>query len=153
MKLVTCSLVALTMLAMSAGEVSAQSASQVIRFSVRVQQHAVVQQMPSAMSPRGNTAAVATGSYGFTANEANRKITASLDQPMPRGSALAVMMAAPAGARSAGETTLGTDAVDLVSAIPASQSSGLPVRYAVRAPDGFGNSEQRLVTYTVTAAP
>jgi hypothetical protein len=153
MKLATCSIAALTLLALSTKPVSAQTATQIIRFSVQVQQHAVVQEMPSAMSPRGKSAAVATGSYGFTANESNRKITASLDEAMPRGATLAVTMAAPAGARSAGETTLGTNAVDLVTAIPASQSSGLPVRYAVRAPDGLGDSEQRLVTYTVTAAP
>jgi hypothetical protein len=153
MTLTTRSIAALTMFALSAAPAAAQTATQVVRFQVLVQQHAVVQQMPSAMAPRGKAAAVATGSYGFAANESNRKITASLDQAMPNGSSLAVTMAAPDGARSAGETILGTDAVDLVTAIPVSQSSGLPVRYTVRAPDGLDASEQRVVTYTVTAAP
>lgn len=153
MKLAIRSLATVSLLALSSSAASAQSATQVIRFSVQVQQHAVVQEMPSAMALRGKSAAVAAGTYGFTANEANRKITASLDEAMPNGSSLAVTMAAPAGARSAGETVLGTGAVDLVTAIPASQSSGLPVRYAVRAPGGLSDPEQRLVTYTVTAAP
>jgi hypothetical protein len=72
---------------------------------------------------------------------------------MPSGSSLVVVMTAPTGGRSAGESTLGTDAVDVVTAIPASDSSGLPVRYSVRAPSGIGSAALRTVTYTVTTAP
>jgi len=146
-------MVILALFAATAPVVAAQSATQVVRFRVLPQQQSVVQHMPAAMAPRGAAGAEATGSYGFASNDSNRKITASLDQAMPNGASLAVAMTAPAGARSAGESTLGTEAVDVVTAIPASQSSGLPVRYIVRAPAGLQAAEQRMVTYTVTAAP
>jgi hypothetical protein len=153
MKRTTPSLAALLLLALSTAPAAAQTATQLVRFQVLVQQRAVVQQMPGPLAPRGPEAAVSTGAFGFASNEPNRKITASLDAAMPEGSSLAVTMAAPAGARSAGEIIVGTDATDVVTEIPPSQSSGLPMRYAVRAPDGLSSSEQRLVTYTVTAAP
>jgi hypothetical protein len=153
MKRTSRSLATLMLVSLAAAPAAAQTATQVVRFRVLVQQQAVVQRMPAPLAPRAGAAAVSTGAYGYAANESNRKITASLNQAMPEGSSLAVTLAAPAGARSAGETTLGTDDRDVVTAIPASQSSGLPVRYAVRAPEGLGGSEQRLVTYTVTAAP
>ncbi len=153
MKLTTRALVALTVIVVVAKPAVAQSARQIVRFRVLPQQAAVVQPMTAAMTVRDRASAVATGSYAFSANESNRKITASLDEPMPEGSSLAVSMTAPDGARSTGETILGMDAADVVTAIPASQSNGLPVRYVVRAPQGLGSAGQRLVTYTVTGAP
>lgn len=153
MKLTSRSIAATLLLAVITAPAAAQSATQVVNFRVLVQQQAVVQRMPAPLAPRDGAAAESTGTYGYAANESNRKITASLDEAMPAGSSLAVTMAAPLGARSAGETTLGTDAIDLVTAIPASQSSGLPVRYAVRAPEGLDAPGQRVVTYTVTEAP
>jgi hypothetical protein len=146
-------LAALILLVAAIEPSAAQTATQVVRFQVLVQQAAVVQRLPEPITLRGRDRAVATGSYAFAANVANRKITASLDEAMPDGSSLAVAMMAPEGAQSAGETTLGTNAADVVTAIPASRSNGLPVRYSVRAPTGLGAAEQRTVTYTVTAAP
>jgi hypothetical protein len=155
MKLATCSIATLILLATTAASASAQSATQVVRFRVLVQQQAVVQHMPEAMSIRGNHAAEATGSYGFASNESNQKISASLDRAMPSGSSLVITMSAPEGARSAGATTLGTEAADVVTSIPATETSDLPVRYAVRGSADLASaaSEQRMVLYTVTAAP
>jgi len=156
MKLTARSIATFVLLAAATAPASAQqTATQLVRFSVRAQQQAEVQRVPAAMSIDGRGPAVATGSYVFSSNESNRKISASLDQAMPSGASLVVTMEAPDGARSAGATTLGTDAKDMVTAIPAVVSSGLPVRYAVRGSveDANGSAEQRLVTYTVTAAP
>jgi hypothetical protein len=137
----------------AAAPLAAQSATQVVNFRVLVLQHATVQAPAAPMAPRSGAGAVSMGTYAFATNEANRKISASLDQAMPAGSSLSVTMAAPAGAQPVANAVLGTDAVDLVIAIPPSQTSGLPVRYDVRAPNGITTSEQRIVTYTVTAAP
>jgi hypothetical protein len=153
MTLSTRSIAALVLLVVAMEPSGAQTATQLVRFRVLVHQAADVAPMAAPLTLRGRAAAATTGTYAFAANEADRKITASLDQAMPAGSSLVLAMTAPAGARSAGEITLGTDDVDVVTAIPASQSSGLPVRFVVRAPAGLESPEQRLVTYTVTAAP
>jgi hypothetical protein len=147
-------LIALSMLLTATAPLAAQqTATQLVRFSVIARQQATVQTLPAPITPAAGSSAASTGSYAFATMESDRKISASLDQAMPSGSSLVVVMTAPAGGRSAGESTLGTDAVDVVTAIPASDSSGLPVRYSVRAPSGIGSAAVRTVTYTVTTAP
>lgn len=145
-------LTAASLLLAAAVPATAQTASQTVGYRVVAWQQAAVQQhAPLAMRPGASV--VSTGSYSYASNEANQKISASLDQAMPRGSSLAVAMAAPAGGRSAGDATLGTQAVDVVTAIPASESSALAMRYSVRATQALRTAEQRTVTYTITSAP
>jgi hypothetical protein len=146
-------LIVTSLLLAAATPVAAQSATQLVRFRVVALQQAAVQQPSAAMVPRAGASATSMGSYGLATNETNRKISASLDQAMPNGSSLVVTMAAPVGGRSTGDTTLGTVDTDVVTAIPASESRGLPVRYTVRAPVGLRGPEQRTVTYTITEAP
>ena len=147
-------LIALSLLLATTASAAAQlSATQLVRFQVIARQQASVQALPSAVAPRVGESAAGVGSYAFATMEPDRKISASLDEAMPVGSTLVVAMTAPTGGRSAGEAKVGTDAVDLVTAIPASDSRGLPVRYSVRGSSVLGGAEQRIVTYTVTEAP
>jgi hypothetical protein len=73
------------------------------------------------------------GSYAVTTNEANKKITASLDEPLPTGVRLEVFLAAPDGAASAGDIVLGTAAADLVTGISQLAASALPISYRLSA--------------------
>lgn len=142
----------LSLLLAAAAPMAAQTASQTVGYRVVAWQQAAVQQH-APMTVRPGASAVSAGSYNFASNEANQKISASLDQPMPRGTTLAVAMAAPAGGRSVGDATLGTQGVDVVTGIPASESNGLAMRYSVRATEALRTAEHRTVTYSITSAP
>ena len=145
-------LTALCLVLASAAPVAAQTATQTVGYRVVAWQQAAVQQH-APMTIRPGASVVSAGSYSFASNEANQKISASLDQPMPRGSTLAVTMAAPAGGRSAGDATLGTQAVDVVTAIPPSESSALAMHYSIQATVALRTAERRTVTYSITSAP
>jgi hypothetical protein len=137
--------------------VQAQTATQVVTFRVVAQSHASVGAPPAAIPIRATSASVGSASYAITTNEANQKITGALDEPMPGSMTLAVSLAAPAGAVSAGSTTLHTVASDLVTGISPSQAEQLPMEYTMSAvptrSDGHAAGERRMVTYTVLAAP
>lgn len=93
----------------------------------------------------------ATGSWNVTTNQSGAKISASIATAMPAGLTLNVNLAAPAGATSAGLTTLGTGAVDLVTGIVKQKGTTLGVTYELDATVVAGVvSGTKVVTYTIS---
>lgn len=127
-----------------------QTATQTVLLRVIASSQASVQNAVAAVPMRstGMGTAVTTGTYGITTNETNQKIVASLDRPMPQGMSLSVTMAVPVGASALAGTTVGTPAVDVVTGIPVSASSGLPITYSVHGSSARAKAERRVVTYT-----
>ena len=150
---------ALAMLAtIPAVDAGAQTATQVVHFQVNAVNQIAVSGSPalaitSAVAGSGLTSVTSTGSsYAITTNEANQKITASIDQPMPAGVTLEVQMGAPGGALSSGTVQLGTAGADVVTGITATASSALPITYRLNA----GTQVQlgptaRTVTFTIVS--
>lgn len=148
-----------TALALNAATVAAQSATQTVQFQVTAVNQIAVSGNPAplaittATAGSGLTSATSTGtSYAITTNEANQKITASLDQTMPAGVMLEVQLVAPAGASSTGLVPLGTGSADLVTGISATAASALPITYRLSA----GTQVQlgptaRTVTFTIVS--
>ena len=137
----------------------AQTATQVVHFQVIPISHVAVSGsagpivvMSAVPGSAPTSASMGGSSYGITTNETNQKITAALDAPMPAGMTLAVALAAPAGAASAGTRTLGTAAADVVTGISTVSASALPIVYTVSAsasaPVAPGS---RIVTFTIAA--
>lgn len=95
----------------------------------------------------------ASTSYALTANQASRKITAALDSPMPAGISLAVFLAAPAGAASAGTVVLGAVSADVVTGIGGIDQAGMSITYTLQAQAAAGTiaPSSRAVTFTLTA--
>ena len=148
-----------TALALNAADADAQTATQTVQFQVNAVSQIAVSGNPSplaittATAGSGLTSSTSTGaSYAITTNEANQKITASLDQTMPAGVTLEVQLAAPAGASSTGSVSLGTASADLVTGISATAASALPITYRLSA----GTQVQlgptaRTVTFTIVS--
>lgn len=156
-RLVVCGMVGLIGLA---HEVTAQTATQVVRFQVNAVNQLAVTGSPAPMvinsATAGNAPTSVTGSgtsYGITTNEVNQKITASLDQPLPSGVTLEVTLAAPAGAASAGAKPLSTAAADVVTGISSTSASSLPIVYRLSATPAVHMSApaSRTVTLTIVA--
>ena len=138
--------------------VQGQSASQVVHFQVNAVNQIAVSGSPtlaitSATAGSGLTSATATGSsYAITTNEVNQKITASINQTMPTGVTLEVLMGAPSGAVSAGTVPLGTASADLVTGISTTAASALPITYRLNAsPEVQMGPTARTVTFTIVS--
>jgi hypothetical protein len=140
--------------------VSAQTATQVVRFQVNPVNQIAVTGNPTPLVIDAATAgsapasASASGtSYAITTNESNQKITASIDQPLPNGVTLEVALGAPAGAASAGPVPLGTAAADVVTGISGLAASSLPITYRLSAATTVQMSapEARTVTFTIVS--
>lgn len=148
-----------TALALNAATVAAQSATQTVQFQVTAVNQIAVSGNPAplaittATAGSGLTSATSTGtSYAITTNEANQKITASIDQSMPAGVTLEVQLGAPSGASSTGSVSLGTASADLVTGISTIAAAALPITYRLNA----GTQVQlgptaRTVTFTIVA--
>jgi hypothetical protein len=80
-------------------------------------------------------------------------VTASINSAMPAGLTLTANLTAPTGGSSAGATSLGTVAADVVTGISQKAESGLNVTYELTAALSAGvvSSQSRTVTYTITA--
>jgi hypothetical protein len=134
-----------------------QSASQLVIFHILPASHASVSPVVKPMSLRGERGESRT-SWSIATNQPDRKILASLDRALPRGSTLVVTLAAPTGATSAGPVVLDTVATDVVMGIPVTAQSELPLRYIVNADPAAGSrapadAQQVTVTYTVVEEP
>ena len=141
-----------------AAHAGAQSATQVVHFQVNAVNQIAVSGAPtlaitSATAGSGLTSATSTGSsYAITTNEANQKITASINQAMPAGVTLEVLMGAPGGATSAGAVQLGTASADVVTGITATASSALPITYRLNAATQVQmGPTARTVTFTIVS--
>ena len=95
--------------------------------------------------------ATAEGTYNVTTNETGRKITGSLDAPLPGGLVLKVNLAAPPGATSGGDVALTSTAVDLVTGITRQFKSGGAITYTLQARMAAGvvPPTTRVVTLTI----
>jgi len=93
----------------------------------------------------------ATTTYSITHNLTSAHITAALNTAMPGTTALAVNLQAPSGGTSSGLTTLGTSAVNVVTAISPTNQSGKTITYQFTATpiDGVLSSFNRVVTFTI----
>jgi hypothetical protein len=139
----------------------AQSASQTVTYSVVAMSRTAVSSASSQITMRTATAgrtstsvSVSETSFAITTNESNQKIAASLDEPMPSGMSLAVSLAAPAGAASAGSTNLGTASADVVTGISGVSAMTLPIVYTLSAnanASAWAVPRSRVVTFTFTA--
>jgi hypothetical protein len=146
-------------LAIEPGSSLAQTASQTVTYSVVSMSRAAVSGTASPILVRTATvsraptsASVSGTSFAITTNEANQKIAASLDEPMPSGVSLAVSLAAPAGATSAGTANLGATSTDVVTGISRVSAEALPIVYTLRASaSALALSQTRVVTFTITA--
>jgi hypothetical protein len=107
------------------------------------------------MSLQGDHAESRT-SWSIATSHSDRKILASLDRLL-RGRSLVVRLDAPAGATSAGSVVLDTVAADVVTGIPVTTQSGLPLRYVVNADSASSrapaDAQSVTVTYTVVEEP
>ena len=141
---------ALLVLSTAAGRLEAQ---QQVTQTVRLEVIAVNRGMATAtvlpVASRATSAAAARGTLSLTTNEANQKVTASLDRPLPAGMMLSVAISAPSGVESAGRTMLSAaTASDVVTGIPTGDTKSMPVQFVVS-----GGEATRVVTYTVVGAP
>lgn len=143
-----------------AANVEAQTAAQVIQFQVTAVNQIGVTGAPAPLVinsaiPGGAPTSVTAngGNYAITTNEANKKITASLDEPLPAGVRLEISLAAPQGAASAGDVALGTAAADLVTGISTLAASALPITYRLSADATvhMPAPETRTVTFTIVS--
>jgi len=141
-------------------ESAAQTATQVVRFQVNAVNQLTVSGNPATLIVNSATAGNAPasisasgGTYAVTTNEANQKITASLDQPLPAGVTLELWLAAPTGASSAGDVPLSTAAADVVTGISAIAASALPLTYRLSADPTVRMStpDTRTVTFTIVS--
>ena len=143
-----------------AASLDAQTATQVIHFQVTAVNQIGISGAPvplvinSAVAGSAPTSVTASGgTYAVTTNESNKKITASLDDPLPAGVRLEISLAAPQGAASAGEVALGVAASDLVTGISAVAASALPMTYRLSADATvhMAAPETRTVTFTIVS--
>jgi hypothetical protein len=146
------------MAALPVATARSQSATQVVHFQVNAVNQIAVTGNPAlaittATAGSGLTSATSAGSsYAITTNEANQKITASLNQAMPTGVTLEVLMGAPIGATSAGPIQLGTASADVVTGITATASAALPITYRLNATTQVQmGPTARTVTFTIVS--
>jgi hypothetical protein len=143
-----------------AATVDAQTATQVVQIQVIAVNQIGVTGAPAPLvittATAGSAPASVTengGSYAITTNEVNKKITASLDAPLPAGVRLEISLAAPQGAASAGDVALGMGAADVVTGISWLAASALPITYRLSADASVHMStpETRTVTFTIVS--
>lgn len=152
-------LFALAALALAANAAQAQTAQQTVTFQVDAINQISVAGTPSlsittAVAGSAPTAVTSTGhTWAVTTNQTGAKITASIASAMPTGLTLSATMGAPSGATSAGQKSLGTTAVDMVTGITKLNATGLSLSYQLDATAAAGvvSSSTRVVTYTITA--
>ena len=138
---------------------SAQTATQVVQFQVNAINQIGVSGNPaplviaSATAGSAPTSVTAGSSYAITTNEANKKITASIDQALPAGVQLGVALAAPSGAASVGEVVLTTAPADVVTGISAISAASLTITYRLSATATvqMPTPATRTVTFTVVS--
>jgi hypothetical protein len=150
-------IIALALLAATAGIASAQTSTQVVTFQVNAINQIAFSGSPSilistATAGSAPTSATASASWAVTTNQTGAKITASINSATPAGLTLSVDLSAPAGATSAGSSALSTTAVDVVTGITKLAQGALGVTYTLDATPAAGvvASTTRTVTYTIT---
>jgi hypothetical protein len=149
----------ITAMALMVGATSVASAqvNQTVTFQVNAVNQIAFSGSPSllinsATAGSDPTSATAAASWAVTTNQTAAKVTASINSAMPAGLTLKVDLTAPTGGSSAGATTLGTTAVDVITGITKLAEGSLGVSYSLDATAAAGvqSSTTRTVTYTIT---
>lgn len=152
-------IIAATLLS-AAGAFAANSATQTVTFAVTAVNEISVSGSPGTLTVSTSAAGAAPNAvidsatrYAITTNGRDRKVTAALDSAMPTGVRLTAMVAAPAGATSAGPVSLGTTPADVVTGISTLNETGKEITYELSASAEAGTvpSQSRVITFTVTA--
>ena len=140
---------------------AAESANQIVTFSVSVINEIAVSGNPSAMvvsaataGSQPNEVADTSTTYSISSNGSNMKITGAIDTAMPSGVTLKINLAAPTGGSSAGNVSLGVNPSDLVSGTTKVAESGKAITYKLNAAVSAGVvvSANKTVTLTLTDA-
>ncbi|OJU80004.1 MAG: hypothetical protein BGO10_06855 [Chlamydia sp. 32-24] len=102
-----------------------------------------------------SSATDSTTTYSVTTNGTNMKITGSVGAALPTGVSLAVTLAAPSGATSAGAVNLTTTAQNLVTGLTGVAASALGITYALTATAAAVpvSGATAVVTYTIVQGP
>jgi hypothetical protein len=141
------------------GKAQAQSnvSSHVVSFEVQAINSITVTGSPSLTITAANagsapTSVTASASYSITTNEVDQRVTASIDEDMPSGVTLSVLLGAPSGA-SATEQDLSSVAKDVLTGISTLNEVGLSMGYTLKATAAAGvvAADSRTVTYTILA--
>ena len=149
--------IAAVAVSLSATQAQAQSATQDVSFEVQAINSIAFVGSPSltivaAVAGSAPTSVSANATYSITTNESNQKITAQIDEDMPSGVTLAVLLGAPAGG-AASSVNLSSSAQDAVTGVSALDAAGLSVGYTLSATSAAGvvPQDSRTVTYTIVA--
>ena len=154
-------LVALSMVFIAGPVMAGDKAIQTVSFVVGAINDISVSGDPGTMfvsaaiagsEPEEVSDASTTYSITSTASTDNKKITASINTPMPNGVTLKINLDAPRGATSSGDVDISnaTNSVDVVTAIDSIAESGKTITYKLGATVAAGVvSDSKTVTLTI----
>jgi hypothetical protein len=154
-------LVALSMVFIAGPVMAGDKAIQTVSFVVGAINDISVSGDPGTMfvsaaiagsEPEEVSDASTTYSITSTASTDNKKITASINTPMPNGVTLKINLDAPRGATSSGDVDISnaTNSVDVVTAIDSIAESGKTITYKLGATVAAGVvSDNKTVTLTI----
>ena len=161
-KLLMISLITTAALSLSFNAFAAQTADQIVSFTIGASNEISVSGSPGLLEILAAAAGedpldVSDGntSISYSTNSSNKKITGDLDLDMPAGVTLEVHVASPGGAQgiSQGAQPLSITGSDLVTGISKAAVQDATITYtlsATTAADPVEN-ESRTVTFTMTA--
>lgn len=133
------------------------STDQVVTFTVPATNEITVSGVPvfTLATPAAGDSAFAPVTYEATysmfTNSEGMKITAKLDQAMPTGMTLELLMTAPSGATSAGSVVLDATGADLVTGVSNVSAQDVAMTYTLSA-DATASAvtaATRTVTFTI----
>ena len=154
-------LVALSMVFIAGPVMAGDKAIQTVSFVVGAINDISVSGDPGTMfvsaaiagsEPEEVSDASTTYSITSTASTDNKKITASINTPMPNGVTLKINLDAPRGATSSGDVDISnaTNSVDVITAIDSIAESGKTITYKLGATVAAGVvSDSKTVTLTI----
>ena len=154
-------LVALSMVFIAGPVMAGDKAIQTVSFVVGAINDISVSGDPGTMfvsaaiagsEPEEVSDASTTYSITSTASTDNKKITASINTPMPNGVTLKINLDAPRGATSSGDVDISnaTNSVDVITAIDSIAESGKTITYKLGATVAAGVvSDNKTVTLTI----
>ena len=100
-----------------------------------------------------NTVTDTSTTYSFTSSSDASRIVGAVNSNLPGNTSLTIMLAAPAGASSAGGVVLSTTNQDLVTNIPIASGSNLNITYQFSATCAAGVISPITRTVTLTLLP
>jgi len=135
------------------------TATQTVTYEVTAINEISVSGNPGALTVSTSTAGSAPNlvsdtstTYNVTTNGTGKKITGAINTNMPANVTLQINLVAPAGGSSTGDTTLSSEAADLVTGITKLSEGTLGITYKLSATAAAGivGSATKTVTLTLT---